>query len=310
LLSRLFKRLLGDADPAATRSASLAVFGKHPGWNDHLDDQGLDTAALVALKRTLYLEGLARNIDAGNWEALAPEKRLSGFDHALLVQSPEAGLMLGRIWASSDGRGRRQYPMIAVAQVTGVPRSAAIAAAWPVVREVESACRATAQAPQVIAAVDAGRAKLQGQVAQMPSAVDPGPDLDAVRRLRASAGLDNGCWPRILYRFEDALNAGQWRVAAGRGEHVPPGTDLRVPAGPGEPPENLAAWAALVEAAAGRVPAYLFAPAGNDWVDIFLHAPSPQQIFALQTNTQRIPLVTDIPFTLDPAFEQRAAQWP
>ena len=38
-LTRIFS---GKTEPAA----NLAAFGKHPGWNDHLDDLGLDTDLL------------------------------------------------------------------------------------------------------------------------------------------------------------------------------------------------------------------------------------------------------------------------
>src|SRR5947208_3276593 len=48
----------------------LAAFGKHPGWNDHLDDLGLDTDALINAKRLLYIQGISQNIDSGAWDKL------------------------------------------------------------------------------------------------------------------------------------------------------------------------------------------------------------------------------------------------
>ena len=58
----------GKSAPAAY----LSAFGKHPGWNDHIDDLGLDTDALVTAKRLLYVQGISQNIDAGAWDALEP----------------------------------------------------------------------------------------------------------------------------------------------------------------------------------------------------------------------------------------------
>lgn len=34
----------------------LAVFGKHPGWDDHIDDLGIETKRLAEVKRVMYFE--------------------------------------------------------------------------------------------------------------------------------------------------------------------------------------------------------------------------------------------------------------
>src|SRR5262245_24203118 len=115
-------RLLGTSskpDPALY----LAAFGKHPGWNDHLDDQGLDTDSLIAAKRLLYVQGISQNIDSGAWENLeqvpadAPTQavgRLDLFRHDFLWHMRQDGnsvMLAGRLWSSSDGKGRDKYPM-------------------------------------------------------------------------------------------------------------------------------------------------------------------------------------------------------
>src|SRR5438477_458719 len=95
----------------------LATFGKHPGWNDHIDDLGLDTDDLVNAKRLLYMQGINQNIDAASWENLEPGKRIDSFRHDFLWHMP-AGvggdaecLIAGRMWSSVDGKGRDKYPM-------------------------------------------------------------------------------------------------------------------------------------------------------------------------------------------------------
>src|SRR5579885_3092405 len=89
----------------------LAVFGKHPGWNDHIEDIGLDSVALINAKRYLYLHGLSGQIDANAWEKLDESARREGFDHWLLWHRP-GECLVGRLWSSSDGKGRTRYPMI------------------------------------------------------------------------------------------------------------------------------------------------------------------------------------------------------
>jgi hypothetical protein len=54
----------------------VAAFGKHPGWDDHIEEIGLDSALLVNAKRVLYTECIGGNIYSGVWEKLEPEKQL------------------------------------------------------------------------------------------------------------------------------------------------------------------------------------------------------------------------------------------
>src|SRR5215211_6359063 len=95
---------LFNPDRPPTRAAYVAAFGKHPGWDDHIDDLGLETERLVQFKRMLYLEGLQRNIDSGAWEALSAGQRIDGFRHAFLWLTGGAGdeAVVGRFWSSSD----------------------------------------------------------------------------------------------------------------------------------------------------------------------------------------------------------------
>src|SRR5688572_20736555 len=76
---------LGDsqATPASDGGPSLylAAFGKHPGWDDHIDDLGLETDLLIRVKQLLYIEGIASNLDKGSWDELAPPDRLEKFNH-------------------------------------------------------------------------------------------------------------------------------------------------------------------------------------------------------------------------------------
>src|SRR4051812_43369901 len=117
LFKSLAKMLTGGG---AAPQVNLAAFGKHPGWNDHIDDLGLDTSQLVNAKQLLYSQGINQNIDAAAWEKLDPDQRIDGFAHDFLWHMP-GSLIAGRLWSSVDGKGRDKYPLVLCLQSQGLP---------------------------------------------------------------------------------------------------------------------------------------------------------------------------------------------
>ncbi len=105
---------------SATPSVHLGAFGKHPGWNDHMEDIGLDTDSLLTAKRLLYLQGIAANVSAGTWEQCEESSRLPTFNHVFYWERGDQYL-LGRMWSSRDGKGRGHYPMVLCAHIAGKP---------------------------------------------------------------------------------------------------------------------------------------------------------------------------------------------
>src|SRR5437763_1714149 len=100
-------------------SISLAAFGKRPGWDDHVE-LGVDTESLAEIRQSLYINGIAANIDAGAWEKLPPDQRLPEFNHSLLHYAPRQGALAARLWSSTDGKGRKKYPLVLCAQGAGL----------------------------------------------------------------------------------------------------------------------------------------------------------------------------------------------
>src|SRR6185369_2588129 len=103
------RRLKADAQE---RQVCLGLFGKHPGWADHID-LPLDTDSLNFAKTTLYVDGIGGQIDKGLWDQQTADN-LIPFDHVFVWQRGN-GVILGRLWASSDTSGRSRYPMIVCA---------------------------------------------------------------------------------------------------------------------------------------------------------------------------------------------------
>ena len=118
MLKRLGK-LLGREGGGETPRLRAAVFGKHPGWADHMEEIGLETPGLVDLRRALYSEGIARVVDSGAWEALDDADRLERIEHTF-VRRWKGTLTIGRLWSSEDGRGRKKYPMVVAVERDGL----------------------------------------------------------------------------------------------------------------------------------------------------------------------------------------------
>lgn len=113
-MNRFLKIFLRDRPD---QPIQLAGFGKHPAWDDHIDDLGLTTETLVIIRRVLYSEGIGRQVSSGAWNQLEEERQALDFDHRF-VWSRKAQSVVGGIWSSSDGKGRSRFPMILCLQIS------------------------------------------------------------------------------------------------------------------------------------------------------------------------------------------------
>ncbi len=208
-------RLLSAAKPAP--QLHLAAFGKHPGWNDHTDDLGLDTDALVNAKRLLYVQGISQNIDSGAWDKIdaAPASReisvpapasvvsaatdsvsatnaattetlastespatpsptvvsagrLELFRHDFLWHMPQPTpiLLAGRLWSSSDGKGRDKYPMVLCSQLSDLSAQFAARVVLPFLAQVQERCVAATTANTVREIIDSERENLRARAGE------------------------------------------------------------------------------------------------------------------------------------------------
>ncbi|MCJ7729252.1 MAG: hypothetical protein MUO27_05180, partial [Sedimentisphaerales bacterium] len=142
ILKKIVERFNARGQEAASERVFVAAFGKHPGWDDHIDDIGLETDILVAVKRILYVQGIGGNIDSGNWEKLQEDQRLEGFRH-LFVWRMDDYLVVGRMWSSRDGKGRTSYPMVVCVQCRQLPLEWVFENILPSLESIEKICIAT-----------------------------------------------------------------------------------------------------------------------------------------------------------------------
>jgi hypothetical protein len=92
-------------------SVQVAIFGKHPAWDDHIDEIGLTTETLVSAKRILYSDGIASQLASGAWDQIERNGQAIEFNHRFVWGRRHQSL-IGGIWASSDGKGRARFPMV------------------------------------------------------------------------------------------------------------------------------------------------------------------------------------------------------
>ena len=113
----------------------------------------------------LYVQGVGRNIDLGVWEKLGADEALPGFDHTFVWQNENA-YVVGLMWSSSDGKGRKRYPMVLVAHALGVSLHWILAVAIPRLETLRRECEQLTSAPEVGAALDRSRIFLNEALAE------------------------------------------------------------------------------------------------------------------------------------------------
>lgn len=315
----------------------LGAFGKHVGWNDHIDDPGLETQRLVDFKTLVYIEGIAPNIEAGKWEKLDPDGRVEGFAHVLLMRS-RGDLLIARLWSSRDGKGRDKYPMGVVAQLRGASLEWVLATVLPELESVQQRCEQATTAEQVVSILDSARGTLRARLAAVASdrgasgedrtdLVIPRDFLPALAE-RPDMGPKRQGLYRILYQLHreaEMFETGSKppsRIGSmgGKGAEASHLTSvhLRLPAVATGVNDVAGVLRASLQLLLSRLEPWatmlLIVPAragggGPRFVDAIIGEPQGPQFFALQASEKTLPLTTNIPYTIDDAFARQADGW-
>lgn len=297
--------------------AHACAFGKHPAWDDHIEDIGLEHDRLVWIKRVLYAEGIAGNIDSGAWEKIEEPKRLPAFNHRFYWRTPE-GLIVGRFWSSRDGKGRTKYPMVACAWVEGVPDAWAVEQISSRLERFEQTVKQTDNAELVKLAVGQLQRELSTAAAVVLGAPG-GENTTLVAKLIDSPAMDASGQKglgllRVVYEIERELATfkssasssflRKGDASAPRAQHLRVPTGLTMADGPGAGPR---AWLAVMDQELGRnVPVLVLEPIGESFLDILVGEPGPSMLFCTRASAQGLALTTEVPYSLDQAFVERA----
>jgi hypothetical protein len=311
-MSPAFRRFLaedgGRLAQGQGRFLALGAFGKHPGWDDHIEDLGLETETLALARRVMYVEGVGGLIDKGAWEKLPPEMRLENFDHVFVWQRG-GQFIFGRIWSSSDGKGRTRYPMVVCAHYAGATLSWGLERVLPALAELEKSCRAAKTAEEVRALLNRARTSLRTLLSQTgPNIPPPAINPETLRFFVNDAvfGPNQQGWQRIIYDLQNRMasfTVGKFeaRDTTAWGQHV------RVPAGPGPVDQSLRIWSEFFATRIEKqVPALFIRPAGQNWVDVICGEPASPEFFCLRAQPDALPMATEVPYDLDDTFKAQA----
>ncbi|MBT7161171.1 MAG: hypothetical protein HN904_00260 [Victivallales bacterium] len=256
-----------------TKSATLALVGKHPGWADFLW-LGLDKHPLLErVASALYEAGIVRNLQGSVWgdprEQMA--SMLERCRHGWLWRSGEH-CAVGRLVPSRD-TGGRTMPLMAIAQWTGSQPGHVVQLSLPILEALQDRLQETATA------ADAEEALVLSETA-LASLAARDPDV-AVAEYKAdliTAGAEG--WAAARAQSVDQA------VAAAAPVH------LRLPAAHLPVAPLLAKWSEqLAEEVAGRCEFVVFVPADRAWVDVVFGTPSkPEHLaFLLQPDAPQLP---------------------
>ena len=301
-----FKKFFKHFNPKGQEDLSegiyVAAFGKHPGWDDHIDDIGFDTDVFVTIKRILYIQGIGGNIDSGSWDKLKEDQLIEEFKHVFFWYI-NGNLVVGRMWSSQDGKGRKSYPFVVCVRCTKLSVEWIFEHILPRLEKVEETCTATTSANDVRMAIqNVGREirQLARQSETLPSPVIVYPD--AVARLARHPGMGPGKEGllRVLYHIEREVGRHRANSVSNMALRS---TSIRIPTSQDTMLESIILWNGFLSNMFGKnTPMLILIPQRNDWIDIIIGEPTELQLYCLRASLKVIPLTSSIPYNMGSEF--------
>lgn len=286
-----------------SRPIHVAAFGKHPNWDDHIEDIGLSAKAFIEVKRLIYLRGIGGNVTSGSWEELKGRGQLGVFDHSFIFKRKK-DIVAGRLWASEDAHGRTDYPMIVCVHCRKVPLDWIVTQVFPLLDGIREAVSRTSLAIQVRDQVaDLERQLNKALRSSKPKRGKAGGfsdslvELAQLRELRSSHEV----LMRALYHIERQMNSSASGFSKTKVDV--PSMHARFPATSGGEAMTVTRWTSLLNAKFGdKVPVWILIPNNQDWLDMIVGEPTTELFFCLRALPGALPLATSIPYSIDPGF--------
>ncbi len=310
-IKKIIKRLRLSRQDVPSKKVFVAAFGKHPGWDDHIDDIGLETDILITAKRILYVQGIGGNIDSGSWSNLQENQQIEDFNH-VFVWCMGRSIIVGRLWSSRDGKGRTSYPMVVCVQCCQLSLEWIFENILPGLERIEKTCVETTSADGVRAAIKNARKEFCQLAHQCPPCADVLQiHSDALTKIAEcfEAGGNHEGLLRILYHIEreverykpDTVDSKKTKTLTMRP------ASLRVPASPPPMLEAVRWWMSFLFDMLGvNTPLLILMPQKNAWIDIIIGEPAVAQLYCLRVPLEGVPLTSSVPYNMDSEFISRA----
>jgi len=271
-MSRFLKVFLRD--PLSGR-IHITGFGKHPAWDDHIDDIGLATETLVLTKQLLYSEGIATQLASGAWDQIEKSGQAIEFDHRFVWGRDEQAI-IGAIWASADRKGRTRFPMVICIQAA-FDGLKAIGLLLAPIERLGILCREAKTQEKIRDSFDQTYRELNS--APFPAAgnlfsetSDPAQNSILPALITLAAGL----------RSQRPRTSGE-TGRTGR-------SHFRLTTISSQAKENLSFWAGyLARYSDSSLPYIIIAANGRRWIDLIIGEPVPGDFFCLRANEYALP---------------------
>lgn len=308
--SKFLRESARPSQPGRGPDAAWAAFGKHPGWDDHIEDIGLETDSLAQAKQLLYIQGIGGLIDSGAWEKLPQDQVLPQFHHLFLWQR-SGRFLLGRFWSSADGKGRARYPMVACLHSMGPPLDWVLPKALPELERIQQACQATRSASLVQDTIHQAREAFLARIAPQPwrNGLSDRFQADGERFLaRSEWGENHENLLRILHQFQHQVGLFQEAHRLGsQDKAILKPQQIRVPMAADDLAEALLLWSQFfLLLLPPDLPLLLVAPLDESWVDVTIGQPAADDFFCLRVTPQAMPLASSIPYHFEPELAVKA----
>ena len=294
-----FSRWFGSGKRSGASGPKIGVFGKHPGWGDHIEKLGTWSAEIEVIRQSLYVNGIQKALPT--WMSLADEDRVNGFDHRFAWRLRDVSV-IGRIWSSRDARDRQHYPLIGMIAVDSArPALVARVLEGPLDR-LEAGLRDTETSDGVKAVVDdaqADAARIWKSSGRQATEGDGASPFNAV----ISRIDDELAWRRIRHEAQVKLE-GFGRRGGSTSTMIPPKNmrpqHLRLPRLARDDTEELVLWSEFWEAiCAHGVHFAVFARASSEVTDTIVGDAIDADFAFLQKSESALPDAAMIEYELD-----------
>jgi hypothetical protein len=273
-MSRFQKVFLRNPLKGATY---VAGFGKHPAWDDHIDDIGIVTETLVLAKQLLYSEGIASQLASGAWDQIEKSHQAIEFAHRFVWSRDEQSIV-GAIWASADRKGRTRFPMAACIQADRDGPAATHTFLTPI-EQLSSHCKAAQTQEEVRNSFDRTRAEVSDQSFHSPTLYPPESQTQIPENtiLQALVALSDGLKNR----------ASRGSEKAGRSIY------FRLPTVSNKMNQNLEFWSSYVARQRNPdLPYLIIAPVAKSWIDLIAGEPSSNDFYCLRADETALPMAS------------------
>jgi hypothetical protein len=304
-MSRFLKKFLRENGGIFSRKSKPAIYlgayGKHPGWDDHIDDIGLDTESLLLARQVLYVDGIGGQIDSGEWDKLHENQRLPEFKHIIVWKRGNA-FLLGRIWSSRDGKNRTKYPMIACTHCVNVPLAWGLTNVLPALEEVERLCKNTNSAEEVRDIIGRTLAGLRQLLGSASASQENGKGMGFIDHLDLTDPQEKlfrityHVCTRLARCLPDASRESTNDVTSGQ---------VRLPAASGLVSQTLRFWIHFLESQFGTgVPILLALPIERRWLDATTGEPTSREFYSLRVTPEALAIASEVPYDIDDEFRK------